>query len=102
MDERKLGHPVGPACLRWFQCVHFVSTYKRIETGRNGSTKSDEIRVIATFYLAVDRFGLPTPQTGDLVLKEDVDDTGDRSVSRCLLTQGDPGAVYKTLSLLAR
>ena len=41
-------------------------------------------------------------QTGDLVLKEDVDDTGDRSVSRCLLTQGDPGAVYKTLSLLAR
>ena len=41
-------------------------------------------------------------QTGDLVLKEDVDDTGDRSVSRCLLTQGDPGAVYKTPSLLAR
>jgi len=31
-----------------------------------------------------------------------MDDTGNRSVSRCLLTQGDPGAVDKTLSLLAR
>ncbi len=33
---------------------------------------------------------------------EEMDDTGNRSVSRCLLTQGDPGAVYKTLSLFAR
>jgi hypothetical protein len=31
-----------------------------------------------------------------------MDDSGDRSFTQYLLTQGDPGAVYKTLSLLAR
>jgi len=55
-----------PALLRLFQCIHFVSTYKRIGTGRNGSTKSGEIRVIATFYLGLDSFGSPTPQTQNL------------------------------------
>jgi len=31
-----------------------------------------------------------------------MDDTGDRSFPQYLLNQGVPGAVYKTLSLLAR